>query len=451
MEQIQEVLDAVLQQTTFDGLPADEFRAIVGSHSWRDEAFEQARSAAVHIPDHPRSLLTAWIRTELDSFVDHSSDSIGHAFPIGGPSNHITGFQQDGTLTLAVVSTLDQFAKSLVRGAAVLGTERAVTLLDGWVNGTSIRYQVRTLLNGDELLSEPCEPVAGLRIESLPLSTDHLSGFLPQHGGTSWDDYLGRMVVTIEHTMAPALFRPGDEEAVQSVRAVGVPAIEKVCQAFALEVDSELSQAFSWLDFRELDAFCLTKRSSTWSTGQERFRSRSAPTSLRIDFLTGITTLELSPDVQLQLDRDRFRSTLMALDQADVKTRRAVSRWLRSMDTNATLDDRFIDMRIALESLYLHDFLNDHSQEMRFRLPLFAAWHLGADLSERRQLRKTVRRTYDTASGAVHAGHVESTPEHRDLLRDAQELCRRGILKLLEHGEPDDWGDVILGADVESA
>ena len=36
----------------------------------------------------------------------------------------------------------------------------------------------------------------------------------------------------------------------------------------------------------------------------------------------------------------------------------------------------YIDLRIALESLYLRDFANEHSQEMRFRLALFGAWHL---------------------------------------------------------------------------
>ena len=51
----------------------------------------------------------------------------------------------------------------------------------------------------------------------------------------------------------------------------------------------------------------------------------------------------------------------------------------------------YIDLRIALESLYLRDFANEHSQEMRFRLTLFGAWHLAenaGDLDERRSIRK---------------------------------------------------------------
>ena len=83
---------------------------------------------------------------------------------------------------------------------------------------------------------------------------------------------------------------------------------------------------------------------------------------------------------------------------------------------------------------------------MRFRLALFAAWHLGADYGDRRTIRKKLRDAYDTASKAVHLGDVESTQQNRDLLFDAQALCRSGALRLLKVGEPQDWGNLILGA-----
>ena len=81
---------------------------------------------------------------------------------------------------------------------------------------------------------------------------------------------------------------------------------------------------------------------------------------------------------------------------------------------------------------------------MRFRLSLFGAWHLGANLGERRKIRKTLRDAYDTTSAAVHTGEV---PSNRMLnLKKAQKLCRQGILKLLSEGAPEDWGDLILEA-----
>ena len=128
-----------------------------------------------------------------------------------------------------------------------------------------------------------------------------------------------------------------------------------------------------------------------------------------------------------------------------------IKRWIKSK-SDQLLADRFIDLRIALESLDLKDFLNEHSQEMRFRLTLFGAWHLGSEIGDRRLIRKRLRDAYDMASGAVHSGDVENIAKNRQLLSDAQDLCRRGILKLLREGHPHDWSDLILGAgDSDSA
>ena len=57
-----------------------------------------------------------------------------------------------------------------------------------------------------------------------------------------------------------------------------------------------------------------------------------------------------------------------------------INRWIKSK-TDQLLSDRFIDLRIALESLYLKDFLNEHSQEMRFRL--LPIWSLASGLEHR--------------------------------------------------------------------
>ena len=82
---------------------------------------------------------------------------------------------------------------------------------------------------------------------------------------------------------------------------------------------------------------------------------------------------------------------------------------------------------------------------MRFRLATYGAWHLGGDPDERRGYHRTLRKTYSVASTAVHAGEIENSPENRELLADAQEACRQGILKrLVETGEPD-WNELILG------
>ena len=133
------------------------------------------------------------------------------------------------------------------------------------------------------------------------------------------------------------------------------------------------------------------------------------------------------------------------LQRANKKLQIAVDRWRRSMAEDAQLEDRYIDLRIALEAIYLKDFGNERSQEMRFRLALCGAWHLGVDFEDRRSTRKALRDAYDTASRAVHEGEVPKDAAR--VLPTAQDLCRRGILRLLREGPPKDWGDLLLGGD----
>ena len=125
-----------------------------------------------------------------------------------------------------------------------------------------------------------------------------------------------------------------------------------------------------------------------------------------------MATITLYDDVSLQrLDKDELLHTLEALMRADRKLRIATERWRRSRRSYVRLEDAFIDLRIALESLYLKDFVNEHSQEMRFRLTVFRAWHLAKNFDERQSIRKTLRAAYDMASKAIHP---------REDLRDAQ-------------------------------
>ena len=159
---------------------------------------------------------------------------------------------------------------------------------------------------------------------------------------------------------------------------------------------------------------------------------------------TGIMSIEHMDDASIaRLDETKLLHVIEALLGGDKKLRIAVDRWKRSKRPYSPVTDRYIDLRIALETLYLKDFLNERSAEMRFRLSLFGAWHLGTTLEQRREIREVLRDAYDKASSAVHGGEVSD--DSSSTLSRAQKLCRQGIMKLLQEGAPDGWGDMILG------
>ena len=450
-----------------------QFRDLLAGRSRSRRAEEDVSGTEVVVPDNLFARLVEVVRAEFREYIEPSTGRIGHAFPVGaggtrGRESHTSAtHQRDGVVSFEAVSHVETFAGAVARAAVVFGGEPIASLVTGWFGGEPARYQIRSIVNVDGILAEPLSPMEGVRLESLPLSTELFSGYLPVQGDRSPVQFLGRTVLTIDHSASPALFRPGEGPSVRAERATAASGAraEVVCQALALEADVFTEVALSWLDFGDrLGVFGLGGGGGVWSTPQANFRTASFQNySLQTDYATGATTLAFEDVPEIVVDGERLGAALAALAQSPPdRLNVAASRWLRSKDPNPPLEDRFIDLRIALESLYLHDFRNEHSQEMGFRMALFGAWHLGADLEERRTIRKTLREAYNAASRAVHGGDIDSGRKNRRrkrknparqwsknvrLLSEAQDILRMGLLTMIANGQPDDWGDLVLGGD----
>ena len=469
MQRLRELLDLTVDQITFDVgrtemvggrvqtsfasrpdevISPEKLREILERNRWDDRELNRVRSARLIISDESISQLESHLQHLLKDYIDPETDCIGYALPRIGQDGHgRETIQANGLLSIDSISSLDSFTKGLIKGAAIIGVDRVTCLLSGWLEGQPIEYRTSAILNG-VTVSEAITPIDGVHIEPLPLSTDKLSAHLPKRSEMSVADYLGRTIISIDCTASPALFRPQTDESEENIQVAAISNvdIDTVCQALSLECDGYVEAGFYWHDYQELAAFFLINNSS-WSLGAARFRHRSLGWSLNTDFTTGVTTLSIGDQSIPDLVETQLRSTLRALETLDSKTRMAVSRWMKSKDSSENLADRFIDLRIALESLYLKDYPNGYRQEMRFRLALFGAWYLSTDFEDRKRILKKLREAYDAASGAVHSGDLDFTVENQKLLSDGQDLCRRGILKLLREGPPPDWGDLILGAE----
>lgn len=120
----------------------------------------------------------------------------------------------------------------------------------------------------------------------------------------------------------------------------------------------------------------------------------------------------------------------------------AISRWVRSTRPEASLQEQFIDLRVALEALYLDGRSNT---EMAFRLATHGALYAGGTIEERHRNHQALRKAYNIASRAVHAGTVEDSDANRELLKTVQDLCRTGIVKRLAEDREPIWTDIILG------
>ncbi len=458
-------LGAAVDEAAFDL----ECTEIASDGKWRKPSFQRVSAAELHdvylrerdrlvklyarasVPDAAMTRLIDALRRTLGEFVHPETDRIGHAFPVDGSDHGRGAFRQDGLRDKESWSPVREFAHALVRAAAIMGVERAVGLLAGWNRGDPVELRMCTVLSGLPLAA-PLSPRKDIRIVPLALTTAELPR-LPIRLDTAPQRYLGLSLLTVQLSASPALFRPDPATNDETVRSSSVDGInfDLVCEALSLQANSHVSPGFVWHEYPDAAPFCLMQQDTWGPVGDDRLRHRDWE-KLSHDALTGEVTITPSREAPpLCLDEEDLLRIVESLRHADRKLRLAARRWRRSKRPEARLEDSYIDLRVALDALYLKDFDDERSQEMRFRLPLFGAWHLSEGVEERRSIRKILRDAYDMGSKAVHGGEVLTEPgagpyrKARAELDRAQDLCRRGILKLLREGPPKDWGDLLLG------
>ena len=122
-----------------------------------------------------------------------------------------------------------------------------------------------------------------------------------------------------------------------------------------------------------------------------------------------------------------------------------ITRWIKSK-TLQPLVDTFIDLGIALESLYLDPGTGD---QQSFRLRLRAALFLRESVNGREAVIKDVREIYGLRSKAVHEGAVNKSEATKSFKEKAEDLCRESIIKTVSYsqvnGEFPQWSRLELG------
>ena len=393
---------------------------------------------AVRIPEAPRTVLADTLRDFLGEYVEPSTDSVGHAFPmVGDCAGSTATFGSDELYTHPQFSSIEGLANALTRGAAVAGCDRIAALLAGWVKGAPMSYRTCTIL--PITMAHALSPLAGVDIVPLPLSTAELPAGLPTRPGKSRADYLGQSLVSANAETKPALFRPKpprpDGQEVRASLMYGLT-LETVREALSLECNAFVDGGLTWDDYGEFFPFANRNVGVRGALGHVSYKS------LTISQIPRVSTLKLYDEDIREPSEENIGRLLRELQSADARTRVAVSRWKMAMSRIRGLRDRFIDLRIALESL----FLQQPNQELKFRLAVSGAWLVGEDAPDRRRVWHTLRRAYDLASTAVHGGDMKKTKNTDSalVLADALAVCRRGILRVLHQGLVADWTDLIL-------
>ena len=429
-------------------LSSAELREGLLEDHWGGPARRAALSARTHTHDEVISRLVEYLRGRLAGYINAETGQVGHSFRVAGDQGgSVTGRDDFGTVIQAA-SDLDVLAKGLVRLGAISGPTCAKQLLGEWADGGPFGFTVCFVLDG-VYIGGPLELDIGLRAYPLAVSSDGLPLSMPQVDANHIVNLLGHCVLEFDASTSPALFVPphwqGKFPGSKTVTVLGDVPVELFLTALSLVCNTSVRVGWRWTDYRQAAGLAVGNPGGIAGHGPARLTqlSRGYTQSLESNIVE-LTDLRL-PAVNLQAHQ-LWRAwelvpELQRRMNEDTRFRIAVTRWSQSQLRGAEPEDRAVDLRIALESLYL----DSSGGELGFRLAVTGARHLGVDLEERRRIRKELADFYGVASRVVHGVEVkEMKASDQNCVAVAGARCRDAILQIVETKCRPDWTDLLL-------
>ena len=105
------------------------------------------------------------------------------------------------------------------------------------------------------------------------------------------------------------------------------------------------------------------------------------------------------------------------------------------------LEDKILDVAIALERMYELD-----KGEIEFKLKSRTACLLESDSERRLEVFRDIGQFYEARSAIVHKpGRRRKKIDKAEAFAKGYEAARRSLMRLLEHGPPPDWNQMVIG------
>jgi hypothetical protein len=400
--------------------------------------------------DITKSKLLEFIREELASFIHEDAiNSVSYAIE-GDTDGFCLHSLGGGHINLHIL------LEHLLKITIAWGVEKAVSTFD---EGSSPKgklgfFQPIASLEGITVKTEiqVCE---GIRLVPFPRPTTfELERYFPDFStpGSRLALNMGKTLLIIDLPMLSIFHNPSEETfdevrvsdlpfqlEVQDAKLSNLDAVDSFrtsfCQALSLACNSPVQIARKWWFVAEDEIF------RPFSGGGMGYSPRLFGGSVKAE----------QPEIE---EAKCLHENLTNLNsKSQKKLQIAIDRWIKSK-TYQTLEDKIIDLVIALEALYLPD-----AGESTFKLAVRASWHLREDRGKRAELFEVFKELYKCRSAVVHGGELkenvpiaeETIPISKFITR-TQDLCRESIKKImkqcLEEGKfpkNDYWDNLTLG------
>ena len=466
-------------------LPVDVYRTYLqerwSSYGVDFFSFSSRTSLTPNIVDETtKSNLLGLIREEIAQFIygNDTSDFLGGSVPVA--SYDITSYSDDRSRLSCVRyqrtpldGLIEPLIERLLNIAIGKDIEEAASFFDRYScpEGAHGVFHMVTLIEGIELKTE-IQVFEGVRLVPLPSSeipeefTQYLPSLLSYVLMNQTNRSYRNALLVVDDPGFSILCEPAPDPTFPR----GVPIHERPWRdpmdelPFAVEVHDVKFPGFHQdLFFQALSLVCnfpVHMRIGQWISEPDKslvLDDRIIGLNMFLGRSHGFVEVE-------EADIGKARCLYDILDKnSDLaeKLRIPIDRWVKSKKPEDSMPpeehiDKIIDLGIAFEALYAPD---SSSGEIRFKLAVRAAWHLGENEKHRKMLMKEFQGIYDWRSTIVHTGKLpnkkKKTPFTRaevgKFIERAQNLCRKSIKKILKDKQFPDWNSLILGGEDEQA
>ena len=434
----------VFRTTNGQELPLEALPRAFSGAEGRTEHTQAALTAQPVIAEDEMEPLMCYLRANLQEYI--TGDEIGLRFStLGSGGRRIytdwTSYSQDN-------HDIPTLAKSVLSAAGYLGAERAAELIQEWKDGKPRQSKSYTTLVGVHV-DAPVEIIPGVSLRQLPMLETELPNTTPDRKYQKTRDILGRTALVVDVATSSVFFKPPQKREDTPDAKVSTPfghqRIEQLATALSLVCNNHVARAWGWYDLLETKAFEGTEPFMALQNSPKYWSRSGTYTTTDRDGNTVLHWMNDQPPDATPPEQIRkaweILPDLVNLMSQHQRFKIAVERWVKASDPDATPADRMIDLRVALEALYI----TSDNRELGFRLSLTGANHLGEDLEERKSIKKALNDFYGQSSRAIHGTAPDKMRAKATAITDkAANLCRKGILKVVDAKARPDWDEILL-------
>ena len=335
--------------------------------------------------------------------------------------------------------TVSEFSLDLVRASVMIGADRVAHYVDSWSNNSPIQLTRYIALTGmtyeEHLCVDNTIPIIGPVFSSTDRGIVHPSLLRDSPFRRAKPMYKGFKTVSIQScplmaipvSINPSFFHPEGERSEHRIDGLSVRWFrsEDYLQILSLVCNGIIQELAEWSIYGPADAIFSRRSDTSYVKGRE------------IPETTSVSQNEINEafDIYKSMPDKPSYGRLVNVP---------LYRWLKSKESNRPLVDRFIDLRVALDSLYVRERAQG---EITLRMASAGAMHIGGSAKEKRKTFDRLKKAYGTASGGIHTGVVRETEENKKVLRKAQQICRQSIIKEFHGQEVSPWRQLVFQDD----